>query len=182
MSVAPGTYEEGQTFITGSALKKGKNEDLVVEIYFLIDGETITAYLYTTPDAWVYTEKKLRACGFDPAEHNWDLSPLNEDDKAKNPITGNRPRVVVEENTYNGKISSKVGWIGSGTGVERMEPEEAKSFTTALRQRLLASQGPATAKKPAATKGKSAGKPTPTLPPSSGNRPGETDDPNTWAP
>ncbi len=163
--VGPGTYEDVE--ITGSALTKGKStDDPVVEVYFLVEGEPMTAWLYTTPKAWEWTEKKLRACGFDPAEHQFNLVALNLDGDA-NPIKGNRTRIVVREEEYEGKIRPKIAFIGDFDGGEKMPDAEAVQFTQALRQRLLASQGkPAAAANRATTKVGSAARttsaPTPT--------------------
>jgi hypothetical protein len=136
----PGVYEKA--LITGSNLQKGKSDDdPVVMVYFMADGETITAWLYTTLAAWPYTQKKLAACGFDPAENDFNLAALDLEGDA-NPIANQHVRIVVKEEEFEGKIRSKVAWIGPGDGmVERMAPEEAVSFTKALRRRLMASQG-----------------------------------------
>lgn len=150
--LGPGIYENAE--ITGSALQKGKGEDdPVIVVYFFAEGESITAWLYTTPDAWPWTEKKLRACGWDPAEHDFNLAALNLDGDA-NPLKGHRVRIECRDEEYDGKVRTKVTWIGEPEGfAEKMPDQEAVAFTQKLRRRLMGSRGtantPSSAKPPA---------------------------------
>lgn len=117
---------------------------------------TITAYLSTETEAkpgrqsaWYYTEKKLTACGFVPADHGFDLSKLNDE---PSPILGMRDiPFTVDADEYNGKVTHKVGYIGDGGGAERMPADKAKLFSAQLRAKLIAASGPSAAPAPRKT-------------------------------
>lgn len=139
-----GTYENAR--ITGSALVKNKaNPDLFdIEIYFVAEGDTTTAWLFTSDAAWPHTKRKLRACGFDPDMDA--LVALNLDGDA-NPIHGREVRIVIEDQEYpkdSGKFKPRVVQIGDSGGYagERMSDAEAKDFEARMRRRLTATEGP----------------------------------------
>jgi hypothetical protein len=131
-------------------LKKAKTGNVQILIQFKDEADnTITAYLATTEKAWEYTEKKLEACGFVMAENDYDLTRLNDPDC---PLIGMRdiPFTVKVKKGLDGNEYHEVSWIGAGGGItERLEPEDAKAFAAALRQKLITSAGGV---KPAAKK------------------------------
>lgn len=110
------------------------------------DGNTISAYLFTSDKAWEYTAEKLKTLGWDPRENGYMFEELNAD---PSPIAGNEVDIVTEEEEYEGKRRMKVKWINApGLGVERMQPAEAATFAMTLRNRLLrgsTTAGPRTA-------------------------------------
>ncbi len=79
-----------------------------VEIDFADDaGNTITAYRYLSPAALKYALRDLANCGWDGAACGWAVSELNGTDV----LVGNRVRIVVEEDLYDGKVRAKVASI-----------------------------------------------------------------------
>lgn len=109
------------------------------------DGNTISAYLFTSDRAWEYTAEKLKTLGWDPRENGYRFEDLNTE---PSPIAGNEVDIVTEEEEYEGKRRMKVKWINApGLGVERMQPAEAASFADKLRRRLLNGGGAPSAAK-----------------------------------
>lgn len=137
--------------ILSTGLSKASTGNVQILIQFKDEGEdTITAYLSVSDDAWPYTEAKLIACGFVPADNDYDLTKLNAPDC---PLIGMKDiPFQVEASSYNGKESHKVSWIGPGGGItERLPDDEVKVFAAQLRSKLIAAKRPAPA--PAAKKG-----------------------------
>jgi hypothetical protein len=160
MSISSIGNHVGEVIATG--LKKASTGNVQVLIQFRDEeGNTITAYLATTDKAWEWTEKKLIACGWVPADNDYDLTKLNDIDC---PVIGMKeiPFSVVED-TYEGKTNHKVDFIGEGgVGInERMSGDEVKIFAAQLRTRLHAKGGQKTAPKPAAKPAAKKGSPAP---------------------
>jgi len=137
-------------WVTGSVLSKSSQGNGQVVVSFRNEaGETIDAYLSCTDAAWQYTEQKLKTLGWDPAENDFDLRPLNAGEES--PITGSETEINVIEDSYNGKTSLKVGWIGPRAGAAALPEDEMDAFAAELRKRLIASKGaPKPAARPAA--------------------------------
>lgn len=133
-------------YVQGSVLSKSSQGNGQIVISFKNDdGDTIDAYLSCTEAAWQYTEQKLRTLGFDVDEHDLDIRPLNRG--AESPIAGVETEIDVKEDTYNGKTTLKVDWIGPRMGAAQMPTSDEDAFAAALRNRLIAKKG---APKPAA--------------------------------
>jgi hypothetical protein len=129
----------GEIIATG--LNKASTGNVQILVQFRDEEDnTITAYLSVSDDAWPYTEAKLIACGFTPADNDYDLTKLNAPDCA---IIGMKDvPFQVESSSYNGKESNKVSWIGEGGGIrERLPDDEVKVFAATLRAKLIASKG-----------------------------------------
>src|SRR5204862_6633451 len=97
--------------------------------------------------AWETTEKALRALGWDPAEHDYQLDALNPHDPYDTPIKGAEAQLVLEhEDDNEGGQRIRIRWVNSlGGGLvvkERMEAGEATAFSQNLRARLIAQKGP----------------------------------------
>lgn len=142
-------------WVTGSVLSKSSKGNGQVVVSFRNEaGESIDAYLACTEAAWQYTEQKLKALGWDPAENDFDLRPLNAG--AASPIVGNETGIEVIEDSYvtesgETKKTPKVGWIGSRTGAAGLPESEMDVFAAELRKRLIAAKGaPKPSARPAA--------------------------------
>lgn len=156
MTLSTTGWHEGE--VTAVALNKASTGNVQIVVALKDeDGNGITAFLSTTDRALEYTEKKLIAMGWNPADYDYDLSKLNEPDCA---LVGMRDFKfeVVEQPDLNGDPQRRVGWIGEpGSGVgERLEAGEARSFAAELRKRLIAQRGKPTPKAAPATAGKKA--------------------------
>ncbi len=142
--LAGGTYEKLR--INGSRLRDGKNPDEPVIEVFLEEtetGDTITDYLYTTDAAWgKVTMPRLKAYGWDPAQHNYSISDLNKTHDEGNPLSGKSAGpVVIKEEEYQGKVRSKVAQVGEYVR-DQMDPAQASSFEARFRARVLALGAP----------------------------------------
>lgn len=127
-------------WVTGSVLSKSSQGNGQIVISFRNEaGETIDAYLSCTEAAWEWTEKKLRTLGFDVDENDLDIRPLNRG--AESPIAGVETEIDVKEDTYNGKTTLKVDWIGPRTGQASMADSDEDAFAAELRKRLVARKG-----------------------------------------
>jgi hypothetical protein len=115
----------------------------------------VTAYQFFTDAALPWTVEALRALGWDPEANNWDILTLDGTDVLK----GREVALVLEEEEYEGKRRTKVRFINAlgGAGVERLAPDQAKSFASDLRRRLMQAAPP----KAGGAKGGAAKKPAP---------------------
>ncbi len=143
-------------YVLGSVLSKSSQGNGQIIISFKNDdGDTIDAYLSCSKDAWPYTERKLKTLGFDVDEHDLDIRPLNRG--TESPIAGVETEIDVKEDTYNGKTTLKVDWIGPRIGAAQMPSSDEDAFAAALRNRLIGERGApksaARSQKPAAANG-----------------------------
>lgn len=122
--------------VTATALAETKNGTGQIVVGFEDnEGNSISAYLFTSDKAWEYTAEKLKVLGWDPVANGYRFEDLNLD---PSPIAGNEVDIVTEEEQFEGKWRMKVKWINApGLGVERMQPAQASSFAETLRARLL---------------------------------------------
>jgi hypothetical protein len=126
-----------EVVVTTTGLQEKENGLTITVGFEDVDGNTITAYLYTSEKAWPYTEKKLQTLGWDPLQNGFRFEELNTE---PSPIAGKAVQIVVADEEYDGKLRSKVQFINPpGGGVERLAPEEAKSVAARLRARLTGS-------------------------------------------
>ena len=137
---------EHEVVVIGTALDSDKTGDIVVKVMFGLGEDKdcgITAWLYTTPKAWPYTDKKLKALGWDAQKEKFTFYKFDEE---PGPIDGAFATIVVSKQMYNGKPQYRVDSIngaGGGGGVDRLDPAVAKQKSEELRRRILASRGPA---------------------------------------
>lgn len=96
-------------------------------------GDYATSYHAVTEKAWPYTEEMLVGLGWDPAEHDYDLSKLNAQ---KSPIKGAEANLVIRVEEYNGKYVPKVSVFADGP--RRMDDNEAQELASSLRLNLKA--------------------------------------------
>jgi hypothetical protein len=99
---------------------------------------SITAYLYLTDKAIEQTAKKLRAIGYVGTEG----SELTDGSRMR----GMRCQVQVTQETYNGKVSNKVGWINSENYQPGVPKGEGSAKANASRLSTLLKTVPATDK------------------------------------
>jgi hypothetical protein len=108
----------------------------------------VTAYRFFTDASLPYTEKDLRALGWDPVENAWRIDDLVE----LEPIRGNKADLTCAWEEYeksDGTVSKslKVKFInpvgGGGAVRDRMDANEAKTFAAQLRQKLGVTGGAA---------------------------------------
>lgn len=121
--------------------KSGANETKHIRVLFEdAKGDRATAFLYLSTKAWPYAQKNLETLGWNAVERKFLFEELDQADLS--PIKGNKCQVVVKVEEYppgSGTMNPKVQWIneaGGGTGGERMEPAQAKSFADELRASL----------------------------------------------
>jgi hypothetical protein len=104
------------------------------------EGGRITWYGYLTDAALERTIASLRILGWDPTKHDGRIDSLHNSGL----LVDAEAEVVVEMETYNGETRPKVKWVnevGGGMG-EGMPAEEALSFASSLRQKILSAQPP----------------------------------------
>lgn len=127
-------------YVLGSVLSKSSQGNGQIVISFKNeDGDTIDAYLSCTEAAWEWTERKLRTLGFDVDANDLDIRPLNRG--TESPIAGVETEIDVKEDTYNGKTTLKVDWIGPRIGQAQMPGSDEDAFAADLRRRLVARKG-----------------------------------------
>lgn len=145
-------------YVIGSVLSKSSQGNGQIVISFKNDdGDTIDAYLSCTEAAWEWTEKKLRVLGFDVDANDLDIRPLNRG--AESPLAGVETEIDVKEDTYNGKTTLKVDWIGPRLGQAQMPGSDEDAFAAELRRRLVARKGAPRAAAPKTSKPAAAGNP-----------------------
>ncbi len=99
-----------------------------------------------------FAQDSIRNLGVE-IDYDTDFAALGQPDAS--PLMNRQCEIVVVEEEYEGQVRTKVKWIndpGRAPGMERMEPEAAKSFNDRMRQALRGAgvaRGSA-AKKPAA--------------------------------
>ncbi|MCE9637712.1 MAG: hypothetical protein K8T90_18590 [Planctomycetes bacterium] len=153
--------------VTSSCLGRAGNgtEQIAIgfDVHLGVDQQSVpmTWYGFFTDKAWETTEKALRALGWDPAEHDYQLDALNPQDPYDTPIKGAEAQLVLEhEDDGEGGQRIRIRWVNSVNGglvvKERMDPGTAAEFSQTLRSRLIAQRGPQTPRRSA---------PTPTRPP-----------------
>lgn len=105
-------------------------------------GERITAFLSFSDKAFKYTMEKIRAAGL----MGGDLTDLRRNTDA--PV-----RIFCKEDTYNGKTTVKVAFVGERKGIGKtMDAQEARSFAARMKGQIAAydaEAGGGTAAKPA---------------------------------
>ena len=146
---------EGDLYFDGAvveAVALGKTKDgkpqLAITFNTGGDPEHVVVYRFFTDAAMPYTEKDLRTLGWDPIVNAWRIDDLVD----LEPIRGNKVDLVCAYEEYENKSRLKVKFIntcGSGGMKDRMEPDEAKAFTTQLRARLGVTGGAARRPTPA---------------------------------
>jgi hypothetical protein len=148
--IQPGRYVGT---VTSSCLGRAGNgtEQLAIgfDVHLGVDQQSVpmTWYGFFTDRAWETTEKALRALGWDPAEHDFQLDALNPADPYDTPLRGAEAQLVLEhEDDGEGGQRIRIRWVNAVNGglavKERMEPGEASAFSQNLRARLIAQKGP----------------------------------------
>lgn len=148
---------DGDIYIDGAVVKSvalGKTKDGKPQIAIMFDttDETyrqVTVYRFFTDAAMPYTEQDLRTLGWDPVVNGWRIDDLIDLQSIRGAVVD----LVCAMETYEDKPRLKVKFInapGGGGGMkDRMEPDEAKAFTTQLRARLGVTGGAARRPTPA---------------------------------
>ncbi len=98
---------------------------------------SVTKYLFFTDASLPITRDDLAALGWDPEANAWAIDEL----LASGSLIGARADLVCAYEEYNGKRTLKVKFINApgerrGALKDRMTPDQAKSFTSSLRNRL----------------------------------------------
>lgn len=132
----PMKYYNATVTATGLNEKEGKSMAIVIEAQ-TEDGETGTAYLYCSDKAWPYTEEKLSALGWDPAQNGYRFEELNGDGS---PLIGAPCRMRMKLEMYEGKEQRKYD-IFAGGPVRTLDQSEARSFGDRLRAQVLGGGG-----------------------------------------
>lgn len=136
--------------VTAHAMGRASTGKEQIAVTFSVeDGDkvsSITWYGYFTDAAYPTTEKALQSLGWDPAANDYAFHELNGTEA----LVGAEASIVVEEDVnQDGNPVSKVRWVNApGGGValkERMSDDEARSFASQLRKKLIASKGQAPA-------------------------------------
>ena len=148
--IQPGRY---MGTVTSSCLGRAGNgtEQIAIgfDVHLGVDQQSVpmTWYGFFTDRAWETTEKALRALGWDPAEHDYQLDALNPHDPYETPLKGAQAQLVLEhedDGEHGQRI--RIRWVNSvGGGLvvkERMEAGEATAFSQNLRAKLIAQKGP----------------------------------------
>lgn len=186
-TIQPGRYIGT---VTSSCLGRAGNgtEQLAIgfDVHLGADQQSfpMTWYGFFTDRAWETTEKALRALGWDPADHDYQLEALNPVDPYDTPIKGVEAQLVLEhEDDGEGGQRIRIRWINAVNGglavKERMEAGEATAFSQSLRARLIAQKGPqqrrpAPARPAASAPASHTATATATRPAAPANRPGPT--------
>lgn len=134
--------------VVGSWLGTTRSGKERVEIAFEYEGQRAVYHGYLTDKAWPYTEDALKNLGWNPADHDYDLSQLNDGDKSA--LVGMTAHIEVKVETWvrddgtEGQMS-KVAWINEvGSEGKRgggMAPDEAKTFAAKFKAKHLAKAG-----------------------------------------
>lgn len=136
--------------VTAHALGRAGTGKEQIAVTFSVeeDGKTssITWYGYFTDASYAVTERALQALGWDPAAHDYAFHELNGSEV----LVGAEASIVVEEDVNrDGNPVMKVRWVNQpGGGValkERMSDDEAKTFASTLRKKIIAAKGQAPA-------------------------------------
>jgi len=173
--IQPGRY---LGTVTSSCLGRAGNgtEQLAIgfDVHLGVEQQSVpmTWYGFFTDRAWETTEKALRALGWDPTEHDYQLDALNPQDPYETPIRGAQAQLVLEhEDDGEGGQRIRIRWVNSVNGglvvKERMDPGSAAEFSQTLRSRLLAQRGPQTPRRPTAPPARPTAAPAATRPASS---------------
>ena len=173
--IQPGRY---LGTVTSSCLGRAGNgtEQLAIgfDVHLGVEQQSVpmTWYGFFTDRAWETTEKALRALGWDPTEHDYQLDALNPQDPYETPIRGAQAQLVLEhEDDGEGGQRIRIRWVNSVNGglvvKERMDPGAAAEFSQTLRSRLLAQRGPQTPRRPTAPPARPTAAPAATRPASS---------------
>ena len=126
--------------------RSGTGTPHVAVLFEDINGDRITWYGYLTDKALERTVASLQILGWNPAEHGGDIASLN----GTGILAGAEAEVVVEAEEYNGDIQMKVKWVnerGGGLG-SGMGADEAATFASDLRAKIMGAAKPQPAKSP----------------------------------
>ena len=130
--------------------KSGTGTPHVGVLFEDVNGDRITWYGYLSDKAIERTVASLGVLGWDPQAHNGLVDSLNGTDL----LVGAEAEIVVEAETYEGKVNHKVRWVNEpgGGSLSSMEDSEAASFAASLRQKILAAPKPKVSTKPGPAK------------------------------
>ncbi len=95
------------------------------------NNKTISKYLFFTDKSMDISLKALVALGWKPEDHDFNITLLNGTDV----LVGRECALVLENEDYNGKTSTKVVFVNS-KGPPPMDPVAAGAFADTLRERL----------------------------------------------
>jgi len=95
------------------------------------DTPKISKYLFFTDKSMDISLKALVALGWKPEEHDYNITLLNGTDV----LVGRECSLVLENEEYNGKTSTKVVFVNS-KGPPPMDSTAAGAFADGLRERL----------------------------------------------
>lgn len=110
-----------------SHTKDGK-EQIVVKFVIVSgqhDGQTVNWTGFFTPKTFDRTIQSLRYCGW-----------LGDDISELTGIDSHEVEIVVEHNSYEGKIFARVAWVNQIGGKMRMPTNEARAFAASIKDRI----------------------------------------------
>ncbi len=127
-------WHQGEVTDSAIVINKQKKGQIAVMLKSKDDGNSISAYLSCSDASLEWTIKKLEACGWDPAKHDYEFDLLNGD---PSPIKGAEVSFEVVEEEFEGKTFKKVSWINRPGGFKKLDEGKASAFSAKLRDRLL---------------------------------------------
>jgi hypothetical protein len=150
--VAPGEYTAKAT---NWAFGQTKNQKVQFGVDFLITQKGpylnwhLTKYFYFEGGAFDNTIKALRAMG-------WTGDAIEELNKMGGELDKNEVRIVVDHESYEGKISARIQWVNEAGGVRMAAPmsdQDVLAFSADMKKKIKISDAKRNADRKASTNG-----------------------------
>jgi hypothetical protein len=120
--------------VSSRLIKSSKKGTPGVCIEFDVENQGMISYFgYITDRSWEYTDKALKALGFDVSQHGGDIGLIDGTDLLAN----KRAFIVCDEDTLeDGKVIMKVQWVNSidGGGGGPLDDGEKRQLVERIRE------------------------------------------------